>query len=54
MKTHACLICGLLHDEAAGSPGHGIAPGTAWEAVHGDGPCPECGAGKSDFDRVEI
>lgn len=54
MKTYVCLICGFVYDEAAGSPEHGIAPGTAWAAVPDNWQCPECGVGKADFDMAEI
>lgn len=49
-----CLICGWIYDEAEGAPEHGIAPGTPWEQVPPDWACPECGAGKQDFEMVEI
>ncbi|WP_428851580.1 rubredoxin [Imbroritus primus] len=45
-----CLLCGYSYDPAAGAPDHGIAAGTPWEAVPADWACPECGAGKGDFD----
>jgi len=54
MKRYMCVICGLIYDEADGWPEDGIAPGTAWEAVPEHWLCPECGAGKEDFEMVEI
>ena len=53
MKTWICLICGWRYDEAAGSPEHGIAPGTRWEDVPADWMCPDCGAIKAYFDLAE-
>lgn len=53
-KTWMCLICGWIYDEAAGSPEHGIAPGTPWEQVPMNWTCPECGARKEDFEMVQI
>ena len=53
MKTYICVICGLIYDEARGWPDDGIAPGTRWEAVPLTWKCPECGAGKDDFEMVE-
>ncbi|WP_084153797.1 rubredoxin [Simplicispira psychrophila] len=53
-KTWICLICGWIYDEAAGSPAHGIAPHTAWEQVPASWTCPECGAGKEEFEMIEI
>lgn len=49
-----CLICGFVYDEAAGLPEEGIAPGTRWEDVPADWICPECGAGKGEFEMVRI
>lgn len=53
-KTCMCLICGRLYNEADGCPEDGIAPGTHWEDVPDDWVCPECGARKDNFERVEI
>jgi rubredoxin len=53
-RTWMCLICGYIYDEAAGDSEHGIAPGTAWDAVPPNWTCPECGARKEDFEMVEI
>lgn len=47
---HKCLICDYVYDEEKGDPEHGIAPGTKWEDVPEDFLCPDCGAGKLDFD----
>ncbi|MEY6432779.1 rubredoxin [Thioalkalicoccus limnaeus] len=54
MKTYVCLVCGLVYDEAQGWPEEGIHPGTAWADVPADWLCPECGAGKEDFEMVEL
>ena len=54
MKTWMCLICGWIYDEEAGDPEHGIAPGTRWEDVPVDRTCPECGAGKADFQMAQF
>lgn len=53
-KRYICLICGLIYDEAEGWPEDGIAPGTLWEAVPENWFCPDCGAGKEDFEMVEM
>lgn len=47
-----CRICGYMYDPGVGDPEHGIAAGTAWEAVPGDWTCPLCGAGKDQFERT--
>lgn len=54
MKQYICLICGWTYDESAGWPQDGIAPGTRWEEVPAQWRCPECGAGKVDFEPVEV
>jgi rubredoxin len=53
-KTWQCLLCAFTYDEAAGLPDEGIAPGTRWEDVPESWTCPDCSAGKSDFDMVEV
>lgn len=54
MKRYMCLICGFIYDEEKGWPDDGIPPGTTWEDVPLAWACPECGAGKDDFEMVEI
>jgi len=49
-QTWVCAVCGYVYSEADGDPEHGLAPGTRWADVPDDWTCPECGAGKSDFD----
>lgn len=53
-KIWLCVICGLVYDERNGWPDEGLAPGTRWEDVPEDWVCPDCGAGKSDFEMTEI
>jgi rubredoxin len=53
-KSWVCIICGWVYDEEAGAPDEGIAPGTRWEDVPEYWVCPDCGAGKEDFEMVEI
>jgi len=54
MPVLMCMNCGWIYDPTAGDPEAEIAPGTAWEDVPEDWKCPDCGAGKSDFDMVEV
>jgi rubredoxin len=54
MKRWQCLNCGYVYDEEAGDPMAGIVPGTRWQDVPVDWKCPDCGAGKADFDMEEI
>ena len=54
MKRWMCLICGYVYDEAAGAPDEGLPPGTRWEDVPLSWRCPDCGAGKEDFEMTEF
>lgn len=53
MSQHLCLVCGYVYDEASGAPEDGIAPATPWAKLPADWRCPECGAGRDDFELVE-
>jgi len=52
MRRYQCFYCGYVYDEALGDPDHGLAPGTRIEAIPDDWACPECGAGKNDFQLI--
>ena len=54
MKRYMCVICGFIYDESKGLPDEGIPPGTKWDDVPLNWKCPECGAGKEDFEMVEV
>ena len=54
MKAYMCLTCGFVYDEEQGDPEFGVAPGTRWDDVPLAWRCPDCGAGKEDFEMVEI
>ena len=54
MKTYMCLICGFIYSEEEGDLQAGIAPGTRWNDVPLSWRCPDCGAGKEDFQMTEI
>ena len=53
LRVWQCLLCAFVYDEAKGMPHDGIAPGTRWEDVPEDWMCPDCSAGKSDF-QMEV
>lgn len=53
MKKYKCLLCGYIYDPAAGDPDNGVAAGTAFENLPNDWVCPECGAGKDEFEPLE-
>ncbi|MFP6838802.1 MAG: rubredoxin [Pseudohongiellaceae bacterium] len=54
MRKWQCLICSFIYEEELGLPEDGIAPGTGWDEIPDDWMCPDCGAGKEDFEMVEI
>ncbi len=53
-REFMCVVCGFIYSEADGLPEDGFAPGTRWEDIPEDWVCPECGAGKDEFEMVEI
>lgn len=54
MKSWMCVICGHVYEEEKGDPQNGIPPGTRWGDVPLSWRCPDCGAGKEDFEMIEI
>ena len=54
MNTFMCVVCGFIYDETQGIPGEGIDPGTPWEKIPESWVCPECGAGKDEFEMIAI
>ena len=54
MKMYICIICGWVYDEKEGWPEGGIKPRTRWEDVPDDWVCPDCGAGKDDFEMCQF
>ena len=53
-KIWMCIICGWMYEEEKGCPEEGLDPGTRWEDVPDDWFCPDCGAGKEDFEMIEV
>ena len=51
MDKYVC-VCGYEYDPTAGSPDHGITPGTPWVKVPEDFTCPWCGLGKDAFEKL--
>jgi rubredoxin len=50
MKKYACKVCDYVYDPAKGDPSQNIPPGTKFEDLPKDWVCPDCGAGKEDFE----
>jgi len=53
MGRWECLVCGYVYDPEKGDPDSGVAPGTSFEALPDDWVCPDCGAGKDEFEKME-
>lgn len=53
MEKWECLVCGYIYDPAEGDPEGGIPPGTPFEELPSDWVCPQCGAAKEMFEKVE-
>jgi len=53
MEKWQCSICGYTYDPQKGDPEHDVTPGTPFEKLPDDWTCPECGAAKDMFEKVE-
>jgi rubredoxin len=53
MKKYECRICGYIYDPDVGDPDNGVQPGTAFEDLPVTWVCPECGAGKDQFEPIK-
>ena len=53
MGRWTCNTCGWEYDPATGDPEGGVPPGTPFEAIPDDWHCPDCGAGKDQFEFIE-
>ena len=52
MQKYRCLSCDYIYDPEIGDPDNGVEPGTAFENVPEDWACPQCGAGKDEFEAL--
>ncbi len=53
MAKYECTVCGYVYEPELGDPDGGIEPGTPFEKLPDDWVCPVCGAGKSEFKKIE-
>jgi rubredoxin len=53
MEKWECLVCGYIYDPSVGDPDNGVPAGTRFEDLPDDWVCPECGAEKDMFQKVE-
>ncbi len=52
MDKYKCKVCGYIYDPAKGDPDNGVAAGTGFDKLPDNWVCPECGAPKSEFEKV--
>ena len=52
MKKYKCRVCGYIYDPIVGDPDSGVETGTAFEDLPDDWVCPDCGAGKDEFEPI--
>ena len=50
---YVCTLCGYVYDPAIGDTDNGVAAGTAFADLPADWTCPECGAGKDEFEPAD-
>lgn len=53
MEKWKCLVCGYIYDPEKGDPENGVDPGTAFADLPDDWVCPDCGAPKDEFEKME-
>jgi rubredoxin len=53
MKKYRCIMCTYIYDPAKGDPDTGVEPGTDFEDIPDDWVCPDCGAGKDNFEPIK-
>ncbi|MGB7062198.1 MAG: rubredoxin [Candidatus Zixiibacteriota bacterium] len=53
MEKWECLVCGYVYDPEVGDPESEGDPDTAFEDLPDDWICPECGADREEFERLE-
>ena len=54
MAQYVCVLCEWIYDEEEGDPKRGIDPGTKFADLTDDWECPECFAGKEEFQLLEF
>lgn len=53
MEKWECLDCGYVYDPQLGDPDGGIPAGTRFEDLPDDWNCPDCGASKDIFAKLD-
>ncbi len=52
MDKYRCTVCGYVYDPAKGDSDHGYPAGTKFADLPDSWTCPECGVGKSEFEKI--
>ncbi len=52
MDKYKCNLCGYIYDPASGDPEGKIKPGVPFSELPDSWVCPDCGAAKSEFEKV--
>ena len=52
MDKYKCIVCGYIYDPAIGDPDNGVKACTPFSKLPDDWVCPECGAPKSEFEKL--
>ena len=53
MGKYRCTVCGYIYDPILGDPDDDIAAGTEFADLPDDWVCPECGATKVNFEKID-
>ena len=53
VDKYKCSVCGYIYDPEIGDPDNGVSPGTSFEQLSDLWACPECGANKDSFEKLE-
>lgn len=53
MERWRCPTCGYIYDPDVGEPEGAIEPDTPFAEIPLSWFCPDCGAGKAQFEKVE-
>ncbi len=52
MSKYICTLCHYVYDPALGDSVQNIPPGVEFKDLPDDWVCPECGAGKEEFEEA--
>jgi len=53
MKKYRCIVCGYVYDPEKGDETQSVPAGTPFERLPDGWVCPDCGAGKDEFEPLD-